>query len=98
MYKRQGVENTKSAIAANNEHYILSDNELFKRAKQNADDEVAEMCIRDRLYPADSFGAVSDSSGKVVLVNATLLPDFSDIIGNPVSYTHLKGCAGYHGY
>ena len=31
----------KSAIAANNEHYILSDNELFKRAKQNADDEVA---------------------------------------------------------
>ena len=26
--------------------------------------------------------AVSDSSGKVVLVNATLLPDFSDIIGN----------------
>ena len=31
------------------------------------------------LYPADSFGAVSDSSGKVILVNATL---FSDIIGN----------------
>ena len=38
---QSGVENTKSAIAANNEHYILSDNELFKRAKQNADDEVA---------------------------------------------------------
>ena len=34
------------------------------------------------LYPADSFGAVSDSSGKVILVNATLLSDFSDIIGN----------------
>ena len=38
---QSGVENTKSAIAANNEHYILSDNELFKRAKQNADAEVA---------------------------------------------------------
>lgn len=38
---QSGVENTKSAIAANNEHYILSDNELFKRAKQNADTEVA---------------------------------------------------------
>lgn len=38
---QSGVENTKSAIAANNEHYILSDNELFKRAKQNADIEVA---------------------------------------------------------
>lgn len=38
---QSGVENTKSAIAANNEHYILSDNELFKRAKQNADVEVA---------------------------------------------------------
>lgn len=37
---QSGVENTKSAIAANNEHYILSDNELFKRAKQNADAEV----------------------------------------------------------
>ena len=34
------------------------------------------------LYPADSFGAVSDSSGKAILVNATLLPNFSDIIGN----------------
>ena len=34
------------------------------------------------FYPADSFGAVSDSSGKVILVNATLFPDFSDIIGN----------------
>ena len=34
------------------------------------------------LYPADSFGAVSDSSGKVILVNASLFPDFSDIIGN----------------
>ena len=34
------------------------------------------------FYPADSFCAVSDSSGKVILVNATLLPDFSDIIGN----------------
>ena len=34
------------------------------------------------FYPADSFGAVSDSSGKVILVNATLLSDFSDIIGN----------------
>ena len=34
------------------------------------------------LYPADSFGAVSDSSGKVILVNATLFSDFSDIIGN----------------
>ena len=31
------------------------------------------------FYPADSFGAESDSSGKVILVNATL---FSDIIGN----------------
>lgn len=39
---QSGVENTKSAIAANNEHYILSDNELFKRAKQNADAEVAD--------------------------------------------------------
>lgn len=38
---QSGVENTKSAIAANNEHYILSDNELFKRAKQNADADVA---------------------------------------------------------
>lgn len=38
---QSGVENTKSAIAANNEHYILSDNELFKMAKQNADAEVA---------------------------------------------------------
>lgn len=38
---QSGVENTKSAIAANNEHYILSDNELFKRAKQNANAEVA---------------------------------------------------------
>lgn len=38
---QSGVENTKSAIAANNEHYILSDNELFKRAKQNSDAEVA---------------------------------------------------------
>lgn len=38
---QSGVENTKSAIAANNEHYILSDNELFKRAKQNDDAEVA---------------------------------------------------------
>lgn len=38
---QSGVENTKSAIAANNEHYILSDTELFKRAKQNADAEVA---------------------------------------------------------
>lgn len=38
---QSGVENTKSAIVANNEHYILSDNELFKRAKQNADAEVA---------------------------------------------------------
>lgn len=38
---QSGVENTKSAIADNNEHYILSDNELFKRAKQNADAEVA---------------------------------------------------------
>lgn len=38
---QSGVENTKSAIAANNEHYILSDNELFKRANQNADAEVA---------------------------------------------------------
>ena len=38
---QSGVENTKSAIAANNEHYILSDNELFKRAKQNADAGVA---------------------------------------------------------
>ena len=38
---QSGVENTKSDIAANNEHYILSDNELFKRAKQNADAEVA---------------------------------------------------------
>lgn len=38
---QSGVENTKSAIAANNEHYILSDNELFKRAKQNVDAEVA---------------------------------------------------------
>lgn len=38
---QSGVENTKSAIAANNEHYILSDNEFFKRAKQNADAEVA---------------------------------------------------------
>ena len=38
---QSGVENTKSAIAANNEHYILSDNELFKRAKQNADAEVS---------------------------------------------------------
>lgn len=38
---QSGVENTKSAIASNNEHYILSDNELFKRAKQNADAEVA---------------------------------------------------------
>ena len=38
---QSGVENTKSAIAANNEHYILSDNELFKRAKQNADAEGA---------------------------------------------------------
>lgn len=38
---QSGVENTKSVIAANNEHYILSDNELFKRAKQNADAEVA---------------------------------------------------------
>lgn len=38
---QSGVENTKSAIAANNEHYILSDNELFKRTKQNADAEVA---------------------------------------------------------
>lgn len=38
---QSGVENTKSTIAANNEHYILSDNELFKRAKQNADAEVA---------------------------------------------------------
>lgn len=38
---QSGVENTKSAISANNEHYILSDNELFKRAKQNADAEVA---------------------------------------------------------
>lgn len=38
---QSGVENTKSAIAANNEHYISSDNELFKRAKQNADAEVA---------------------------------------------------------
>lgn len=37
---QSGVENTKSAIVANNEHYILSDNELFKRAKQNADAEV----------------------------------------------------------
>ena len=37
---QSGVENTKSAIAANNEHYILSDNELFKRAKQNADAKV----------------------------------------------------------
>ena len=34
------------------------------------------------LYPADSFCAVSDSSGKVILVNATLFPYFSDIIGN----------------
>ena len=34
------------------------------------------------LYPADSFGAVSNSRGKVILVNATLFPDFSDIIGN----------------
>ena len=34
------------------------------------------------FYPADSFGAVSDSSGKVILVNATLFSDFSDIIGN----------------
>ena len=50
------------------------------------------------LYPADSFGAVSDSSGKVILVNATLLSDFSDIIGNRHKnpfftsnvYTHLK--------
>ena len=32
------------------------------------------------FYPADSFGAVSDSSGKVILVNATLFSDFSDII------------------
>ena len=46
----------------------------------------------------DSFGAVSDSSGKVILVNATLLSDFSDIIGNRHKnpfftsnvYTHLK--------
>ena len=34
------------------------------------------------FYPADSFGAVSDGSGEVILVNATLLPDFFDIIGN----------------
>ena len=34
------------------------------------------------FYPTDSFGAVSNSSGKIILVNATLLPDFSDIIGN----------------
>ena len=34
------------------------------------------------FYPADSFGAESDSSGKVILVNATLFSDFSDIIGN----------------
>ena len=32
------------------------------------------------FYPTDSFGAVSDSSGKVILVNATLFTDFSDII------------------
>ena len=31
---------------------------------------------------ADSFGAVSDGSGEVILVNATLFSDFSDIIGN----------------
>ena len=34
------------------------------------------------LYPADSFGAVSDSSGKVILVNATLFADFFDIVDN----------------
>ena len=32
------------------------------------------------FYPTDSFGAVSDSSGKVILVNATLFTDFSAII------------------
>jgi len=42
----------------------------------------ADGVLSPRLYPADSFGAVSDSSGKVILVNATLLPEFSDIIGN----------------
>ena len=34
------------------------------------------------LYPADSFGAVSNSSGKVILVNASLFTYFSYIIGN----------------
>ena len=37
------------------------------------------------LYPADSFGAVSDSSGKVILVNATLFADFFDIVDNLLS-------------
>ena len=38
---QSGVENTKSAIAANNEHYILSDNELFKMAHADSGAEVA---------------------------------------------------------
>ena len=39
------------------------------------------------FYPADSFGAESDSSGKVILVNATLFSDFSDIGMLPNQYT-----------
>ena len=39
-YYETGVASVESAIAENKEHYILSDNELFKRAQLYANDEV----------------------------------------------------------